>query len=321
MDLDLLERFRPARELLKEEIATYLSRIPDPIGTRLKNYILGAAGKMLRPLMILEINKILTGDPKTGMRHAVVTELLHNMSLLHDDIADWAPIRRGKDAYHIQHGLERGILDGDVLLTFSLNETDELTRDAVLNTVYTIALGNALEVEHRLTNNFSFTPKDALDIMQLKTADTFRVALQLACVAGGESHEFGKEFGKFAKHAGLAFQIQDDYLDIYTSHKQWGKKHLWDIQESKRNLFLAYALQLPDPDRKRLIEIYSKPVGKKTEQDLKEVVTLFAKVMPQVEAERNRQIDIAIKELDLVRENLKNHSKIKELCDFFESFA
>jgi len=272
-------------------------------------------------MLILEINHILTGNPETGMRHAIVTELLHNMSLIHDDITDWAPLRRGKDSYHVQWGIERAVLDGDVLLTYALTQTDELTRETVLETVHSIAVGNAIEVEHRLLNNFDFKPDEALEIMRLKTADVFRVAVELACIAAGESKEFGQLFGPFAIHSGLAFQIQDDFLDIYTSHKSWGKKSLWDIQESKRNLFLAYGLELPDPYHQRLIEIYSKPVGKKTEEELKEVVEIFSKVMPQVEKERDHQIDLAINELDSTRQKLKDHPKINELCDFFESFA
>jgi geranylgeranyl diphosphate synthase type II len=321
LDMDLIERFKPTRELLRREIERSLKEIPEPISTRLSEYILKSSGKMLRPMMILEISRILTGSPDFGMHHAKITELLHNMSLIHDDIADWAPLRRGQEAYHIKWGIERAVLDGDVLLTYALNELDDKSREIVMRTVYSIAVGNAIEVEYRLKSSFDFTPKKALKIMQLKTADVFRVALEIACVAAGEAPGFGKAFGDFAVHAGLAFQIQDDFLDIYTSHKDWGKKQLWDIQESKRNLFLAYGLQLPDPDRQRLIDIYTKPVGKKTEDDLKEVVSIFAKVMPQIEEERDQQIEIAIAELDKVREKLKNHPKIEELCDFLESFA
>ncbi|MHA2270886.1 MAG: polyprenyl synthetase family protein [Candidatus Hodarchaeales archaeon] len=319
--MDLIERFKPTRELLRKEIERSLKDIPEPIRTRLSEYVLKSSGKMLRPMMILEISRILTGSPDSGMHHAKITELLHNMSLIHDDIADWAPLRRGHEAYHIKWGIERAVLDGDVLLTFALNQLDENTREIIMKTVYSIAVGNALEVEYRLKSSFEFTPQKALEIMRLKTADVFRVALEIACVAAGEPTEFGKEFGEFAIHAGLAFQIQDDFLDIYTSHKDWGKKQLWDIQESKRNLFLAHGLQLPDPDGQRLIEIYSKPVGKKTEDDLKEVVSIFAKVMPQIEEERDQQIATAIAELDKVRERLKDHPRIEELCDFFEAFA
>lgn len=318
METDILERFKPTREKLRQEIERCLKEIPEPICSRLSNFILKKSGKMLRPMLILETCKILAGSPDPGMRQAIVTELLHNMSLIHDDIADWAPIRRGEEAYHVRWGIERAVLDGDVLLTYALDLTEDLTRNTVLRTVYTIAVGNALEVEHRLNENFDFPPEEALRIMRLKTADVFRVALELACQAAGESRAFGETFGKFATHAGLAFQIQDDFLDIYTSHREWGKKRLWDIQESKRNLFLAYALQLPD--RKRIIEIYSKPVGQKTEEELKEVVSTFAKVMPQVEGERDQQIDIAIQELDATREKLREHPKIDELCNFFESF-
>ncbi len=321
MDDNILERFKPIREHLKEEIAKNLQKIPEPISSRLVSYILKSAGKMLRPLLILEVNRILSGTINTGIRYAIMTELLHNMSLIHDDIADWAPIRRGQKAYHAQWGVERAVLDGDVLLTFALTETDDISRQTVLETVHSIAVGNSIEVEHRLMNNFDFSPNEALEIMKLKTADVFRVALELACVAAGETTEFGKAFGGFATHAGLAFQVQDDFLDIYTSHKEWGKKSLWDIQESKRNLFLAFALKKEDQTRQRLIEIYSKPVGEKTEEELKEVVKIFYSVMPEVEEERDHQLKLALEELDKLRENLKDHPKIDELCDFFESFA
>ncbi|MHA2500176.1 MAG: polyprenyl synthetase family protein, partial [Candidatus Hodarchaeales archaeon] len=214
--MDLIERFKPTRELLRKEIERSLKDIPEPIRTRLSEYVLKSSGKMLRPMMILEISRILTGSPDSGMHHAKITELLHNMSLIHDDIADWAPLRRGHEAYHIKWGIERAVLDGDVLLTFALNQLDENTREIIMKTVYSIAVGNALEVEYRLKSSFEFTPQKALEIMRLKTADVFRVALEIACVAAGEQPGFGKEFGDFAIHAGLAFQIQDDFLDIYT---------------------------------------------------------------------------------------------------------
>ncbi len=291
--------------------------LPEPLKGRIKEYVTQTRGKMIRPSIVVNVAKLLSGDIgvaiDAAMKSAVCVELMHNMSLIHDDILDGAPLRRGKESYHRRHGIARAINDGDVLLTYALSTINhEPTLKILLEVSLMVGEGQIIELEFRANNDFNFTPKDAIRIMDLKTAGVFNGCLRLGFLAADRLDEIGM-IGHFAQKAGIAFQIQDDILDIIGKEEEFGKKHFWDIQESKRSLFLAYALQTDH--RPTLERIFNVKIGEKTEEDVRSVVEAFHDVLDDVKAVKQRYLKEAIEGIRTEQERAEN-SDVRELCDY-----
>lgn len=303
---------------LKKELVKTLNKLPHPINNRIKEYIIGNTGKMLRPLLVMVSAKLLGADEK-GMQIAntcgVMIESLHNMTLIHDDIVDGAPKRRGNPSYHKLHGKDRALHDGDVLHAYALTLLDEWKPlKLILDISYEVGKGNAFELEDRLDNVFDFDSERIIDVMRLKTAIVFCGCIELACMAA-KRDELAIKLRDSVLNGGIAFQIQDDILDILGSTESFGKESYWDIQESKRNLFLFYALKTEH--KEKIMEIYSKAVGKKTTEEVEFIVSVFRDVKDAVIEQRDRFLEISVNSLESLREELENPKDI-ELLKFLE---
>ena len=303
---------------LKKELVENLDDLPRPINTRIKEYILGTSGKMLRPLLVILSAKMLGAD-KEGMKIAytcgVIIESLHNMTLIHDDLVDGAPLRRGKKSYHKMYGKDRALHDGDVLHAYALTLLDQWKPlKLILDISYEVGKGNSFELEDRLNNVYDFTSDRVIEIMRLKTAIVFYGCIKLACMTAKRDELPGKLKDAIV-NGGIAFQLQDDILDILGSSEEFGKESYWDIQESKRNLFLYYALKT---DHKEEIKrIYSKDVGVKTKEELEFVVDAFEEVKDKVIAKRDEFLQKSLSSLAEVKETLDN-PKDRKLLEFLE---
>ena len=271
---------------------------------RIRSYIMDTQGKQLRPLLVVLATKLL-GANETQLaiayENAATVELLHNMTLIHDDILDEAPLRRGKPAYHIEQGMQLALHDGDILHSYALSFVSHVpSLRIIMNIANLVGKGNLLELEYRLLNRFDFTIDDIIEVLRLKTAIVFYGAVALAGVVTGRE-DITKPLEQIITNAGIAFQIQDDILDIQGEEDVFGKIHNWDVQESKRNLYLYFTLQ--KGNRKELMRIYSVPVGKKTDKDVKFVVSEFQKVKEDIIAVRDQYLEKCLTELDELMEN------------------
>src|SRR3990172_6242696 len=212
---------------------------------RLREYIAKNSGKQLRPLLVALATKLLGATPeqmKIAFINAASVELLHNMTLLHDDIVDGAPLRRGKPSYHEVHGLSLALHDGDILHSYAVSYIEHTpSLRLILEISNLVGKGNNLELEFRLLNKTDFTVKDIIEILRLKTAIVFYGCIALAGAVTGKEN-ITKPLKEIIENAGIAFQVQDDILDIVGNQAKFGKVHNWDVQESKRSLFLYYAL-------------------------------------------------------------------------------
>ena len=296
-----------------------------PTRERVRKFILNSKGKQLRPALIAVTTKILVDDVdyreeamERSYNAAIAIELLHNMTLIHDDLIDRAPLRRGNKAFHVVHGTDRALHDGDILHAYALTLLkDEPTLDLVLDYSYQVSLGNAIELEDRIDQNFDFDQDHIVNIMELKTAIVFAGCVKLGCFAGRREDLFTDSVHDAIVSAGIAFQIQDDYLDIQGDQEQFGKISYWDIQESKRNLFLYFALQTEHSQRVK--GIFNRPVGEKTEIEVREILEVFRSVNPQVLKVRNKYLEFALRELSTIQDNLDTEdTTAQELFDFLQ---
>jgi geranylgeranyl diphosphate synthase type II len=312
-------------EHLNRKLAQAIDGLVSPTKERIRDFILNNEGKRLRPALIAVTTDILVQDTdhrETAMERsynaAIAIELLHNMTLIHDDLIDGAPIRRGKKSFHIVHGTDRALHDGDVLHAYALTLLkNEPTLNLVLDYAYQVSLGNAIELEDRLDHNFNFDKYHVIEIMKLKTAIVFAGCVKLGCLAANRGDLFTDRLHEAIVAAGIAFQIQDDYLDILGNPEQFGKVPYWDIQESKRNLFLYFALQTHYASK--IKEIYNKRVGKKTEEDIKFIIEAFQSVNQKVREVRDEYSKFCLQELDAIRSEIASENeKTQYLFDFLK---
>ena len=312
-------------ENLDRKLTLAIDGLVSPTKERIRDFILSTSGKRLRPALISVTTDLLvreTDKYESAMERsynaAIAIELLHNMTLIHDDLIDGAPIRRGKKAFHIIHGADRALHDGDVLHAYALTLLkNEPTLDLVLDYAYQVSLGNAIELEDRLDQNFDISKAHVIKIMELKTAIVFAGCVKLGCIAANRGEIFTDRLHEAIVAAGIAFQIQDDYLDILGNPEEFGKVPYWDIQESKRNLFLYFALQTESASQ--IKKIYNKPVGEKTEEDIKFIIEAFRSVNHKVREVRDEYAQFCIQELEDIQKGLSSEDmRAFELFEFLK---
>ncbi|MHA2239605.1 MAG: polyprenyl synthetase family protein [Candidatus Hodarchaeales archaeon] len=309
---------------LAEKLHTAIGGLESPTKDRILEFILSTKGKQLRPALIVVTTKILTQEEddqekfmSRSYNFAVTIELLHNMTLIHDDLIDNAPIRRGEKAFHIRYGADRALHDGDVLHAYALTilNDDPAGLKLVVDYAYQVGLGNAIELEDRLDQNFDFEMERVIDIMEYKTAVVFAGCVRLGCLAANREDLFTEELNRAIIAAGIAFQIQDDYLDILGNPEEFGKIQFWDIQESKRNLFLYFSLQTEAAEK--IKEIYNKEIGKKSREEIETTLSIFRSIQDEVKNVRDHYAKNAIDGLTSIKQGIdENDLQAMELIDF-----
>ena len=309
---------------LAKQLNLAIEGLESPTKDRIRDFILSTRGKQLRPALIAVTTKLLTQDSDLqenamarSNNFAISIELLHNMTLIHDDLIDGAPLRRGKDAFHKIHGADRALHDGDVLHAYALTllKDDPAGLKLVLDYAYQVGLGNAIELEDRLDQNFSFDIDRVIKIMEYKTAVVFAGCVRLGCLAANRDDLFSEKLNKSIIAAGIAFQIQDDYLDILGNPEEFGKTQFWDIQESKRNLFLYFALKTDFAPR--IKEIYNKDIGEKDQDDIKTILEAFGSIQDRVKEVRDQYSKLAIDGLMELQSEVDDEDYVaEELLDF-----
>lgn len=243
--MDLLDQLRKAfTQYLKENRFTqYPPELYEP-----NNYFLQIGGKRLRPIMVLLGTDLFGGDIQKALPAAMSIEYFHNFSLVHDDVMDNAPIRRGHTTIHEKYGLNTAILSGDALLVYAYDYLEKVPEHQ-LKTILRIFNRTAIEVceGQQMDMNFekraSVSEEEYLDMIRRKTSVVLAAALQIGALIGGAEDSDADALYQYALHLGLAFQIQDDILDCYGDQQLVGKQPGGDILQNKKTLLLIRAME------------------------------------------------------------------------------
>ncbi|GGC58931.1 isoprenyl synthetase [Pedobacter quisquiliarum] len=210
-------------------------------------YIMNLGGKRLRPALVLITTDMFKGDIMEAMPAALAIETFHNFTLIHDDIMDNAPLRRGKLTVHEKWGTNNAILSGDVMMVEAnkqLAQVDSSILKDVLNTFNATAQGvcegQQLDMEFETRDNVSIT--EYIDMIRLKTAVLVGGAMKLGAIIAKASPEHATHIYDFGENLGIAFQLQDDILDVYGDPEKFGKQVGGDIKSNKKT-FLLLSLQ------------------------------------------------------------------------------
>lgn len=206
-------------------------------------YLLDAGGKRIRPALCLMAAGLFGEMNEDAYHAAMAVELFHNFTLIHDDIMDKAPLRRGKPTVHARYGLTAGILSGDVMGIFSYHCLSRI-RPEYLKQVFTVFNKTAIEVCEGQQWDMDFEERDSVTIeeylkmIELKTSVLLAASLQIGAIVAGASDEDALHLYEFGKNMGIAFQLQDDYLDTFGTEEKIGKKPGGDIRANKKTFLM-----------------------------------------------------------------------------------
>ncbi len=253
----------------------------------LKDYIL-RGGKRLRPLAVFVTAKMFgVDDFEKIMPTAIAFELLHNGTLLHDDIVDDSDMRRGKPTMHIEFGLGMTILVTDYLLgviysilasNYSILDESQSTKilELVNNSFITITRAQVLEFEVSKDPN-TVDEKTIVEILLGKTASLFQACILSGAIIGGvTSEDHFKALQEYSKGIGVAFQLQDDVLNIVGEEKEYGKEIGGDILEGKITLLLCRALEKANEQQKVILStIFTKNREDRNANDISKVISIY----------------------------------------------
>lgn len=236
------------------------------------SYILQLGGKRIRPVCVLMGNELFDEITTDAWHTATAVELFHNFSLIHDDIMDKSPLRRGKPTVHEKYGANTAILAGDAMLVkayVNLNKVKGEMLQKVLPLFNTTSLqvceGQQLDMDFEKRNDVSL--EEYVEMITLKTSVLLAASLQLGALIGGAGEGNQKHLYEFGKNLGIAFQIQDDYLDAFGNPEKFGKQVGGDIIANKKTFLMIHAAEVADAAQQKELALL------KSETDTKKKVT------------------------------------------------
>ena len=212
-------------------------------------YVLSMGGKRIRPTLMLLGYNLFKDNPENILMNAVALETYHNYTLLHDDLMDNADLRRGHETVHKKWDANTAILSGDSMLVLAyerMAQCDEKHLAKVLKLFTTTALeiGEGQQFDMEFENRNDVKEEEYIEMIRLKTSVLLACALKMGAILADASDEDAENLYKFGEQIGLAFQLQDDYLDVYGDTKVFGKEIGGDITSNKKTYMLINAFNL-----------------------------------------------------------------------------
>lgn len=241
-------------------------------------YLIELGGKRVRPALCLMGNELFSAINEHTWHIANAIELLHNFTLIHDDIMDKAPLRRGNPTIHAKYGLTAGILSGDVMCIHAYQElakTDKHLQELLQlfnTTVIEVCEGQQMDMDYEQRDDV--TVAEYIEMISLKTSVLLACSLKMGAIMGGASNIQADKLYEFGKNLGIAFQLQDDYLDAFGDAEKLGKQNGGDIKANKKTYLLIKALEQAGEQKTALQDL----VETDTTTKVQDVLVIFKNV-------------------------------------------
>ncbi len=246
-------------------------------------YVLSLGGKRVRPVLMLLAYNLYKDDPERIMTQAIALETYHNFTLLHDDLMDNADMRRGHETVHRKWNPNQAILSGDTMLLQAFQRMGQCEADklqAVINlfteTTLEIDEGQQLDVEFETRNDV--TEDEYVEMIRLKTSVLLACAVKIGAILAGASKEDQDNLYMFGEQIGLAFQLQDDLLDVYGDPKVFGKNIGGDITSNKKTYMLINAVNRANPAQREELTRWIEAAEFDREEKVKAVTRLYDEI-------------------------------------------
>lgn len=294
------------RQASQLPLSTEPLRLYQPIA-----YIMEDGGKRLRPMLLLLAANLYSDKVDNAVQAAVGVEVFHNFTLLHDDIMDQAPVRRGMPTVHKKWGTNVAILSGDAMLIVAYKLISQAPHaEQILGVFNTAALqvceGQQWDMDFE--DRYEVTLQQYIDMICLKTSVLMAASLEMGAIIGGATARQCQSIHDFGINLGLAFQIQDDLLDTYAADEKFGKKIGGDIEVGKKTFLHIVALQRADANQSNII---------RNSRSLDEVRAVYDQLgVPKIASEAiSSYFDKAIEQLSLCHEDPKRLDTLRSFAN------
>ncbi|WP_321310497.1 polyprenyl synthetase family protein [Marinifilum fragile] len=318
--------FKELQDVVQKEIdGLEFSTPPEGLFEPMK-YILGIGGKRLRPILVLLSANLFKDDLKKVYLPAIGIEVFHNFTLLHDDVMDNAPIRRSKATVHEKWNSNVAILSGDAM-SIKAYQYIVSCEDRHLRDVLTVFNQTALEVCEGQQFDMEFEDRrdvqinEYLEMIRLKTAVLLGGSLKMGAVMGDADAKDAELLYHFGVNLGMAFQLQDDYLDVFGNQDVFGKKIGGDILCNKKTFLLIKAFELAKGDDKKELEGWISAKDFNPEEKINAVRTIYEKlkVKDESQAKIDEYFSLCLEYLDkvnvLAEKKKELYSLVKKLVN------
>lgn len=251
---------------LIEKVNQFIEQLPyerkpsglyDPV-----KYVLSLGGKRIRPVLMLMAYNLYKENVDDIMMQAIALETYHNYTLLHDDLMDKADVRRGKPTVHKKWNDNTAILSGDSMLVLAYQrmlsglDSENLKKVLDLFTVTALEIGEGQQYDMEFETRNDVTEAEYIEMIRLKTSVLLACALKIGAILGGASDEEADTLYDYGQEIGLAFQLQDDYLDVYGDPAVFGKKIGGDILCNKKTYMLINAFNRANDEQKKELQMW-----------------------------------------------------------------
>ena len=287
------------------------------------DYILTLGGKRLRPVLTLMSADFFGGNYKQALDASLAVEMFHNFSLVHDDIMDNAPLRRGHQTVHEKWDVNTGILSGDamLILAYQLFETYRpkvFMQLAVLfsKTALEVCEGQQYDVDFETRNDVTIS--EYIKMIEYKTAVLIGASLQMGAIIADASQSCQEKIYAFGKNLGIAFQLQDDYLDAFGNPLTFGKQVGGDIIANKKTFLYLTALQKSTPAEAQELSSLFATMPKDPSNKITAVKEIFVSsgAAKATEDEIARYTNTSISLLQDIKISQKHKDTLKSFADF-----
>jgi len=278
---DYYEQYINYKTKIDERLFSFIDKEqPKSLYEPLK-YVLSGGGKRIRPMILILSCEAFGGKFEDAIDAAVAIEILHNFTLVHDDIMDNADTRRGRDTIHKKWDTDIAILAGDELVGLaykSLLKTNSVRIREIANAftegIIEVCEGQSFDKEFELQREVKL--EEYIMMIGKKTSKLLETCAVIGTLIGNGTDEYLETMRKFAKNIGLAFQIQDDLLDVIADEKKFGKKIGGDLREGKKTFLLIKALEIvKDSNNRRKLESVIINWGVKSESEIIEIKKIY----------------------------------------------
>lgn len=245
------------------------------------DYLMHLGGKRLRPVLALMAYKLFQEDVEQALPAAMAVEVFHNFSLVHDDIMDEAPLRRGKPSVHTKYNINTGILSGDVMLIYTyeyllkIGDPDKIKKMVAVFNRVAIRVCEGQQYDMDFETRSDVTIPEYIEMIRFKTAALISGSLALGAIAAGAPEADVRHLEAFGEYIGLAFQLQDDYLDTFGDPEKVGKKAGGDIVQNKKTYLILRALEIADDTQRNALNSYMSSTNFDEQEKIKAVIGIL----------------------------------------------